>query len=191
MFQNSGTKRDPSNIKTNCWANWEPICRQEAWTQAGGPCTGFLNFSQFAHFAEAQGTIGLLGARSQWGWSLPDFEIQVNLLVETFWIFNHRKKCDEKMQTSIFFRVFLTDFHNCYHLIYLLWEGCWVTRFSKKSSNFRIQKRRWASPCRWVWNSLEHQGLVGAVGGLPKPCESHFFLKSQYMIQPTVLYVLF
>jgi len=31
------------------------LTAEEAWTQAGGPCTGFLNFSQFAHFAEALG----------------------------------------------------------------------------------------------------------------------------------------
>ncbi|CAE7567839.1 unnamed protein product [Symbiodinium natans] len=32
-----------------------PMEAQEAWSQAGGPCTGFVNFSQFAHLAETLG----------------------------------------------------------------------------------------------------------------------------------------
>ena len=42
-------------------------CAQEAWTKAGGPCTGFLNFSQFAHFAEASSML-LIGGYFESGY---------------------------------------------------------------------------------------------------------------------------
>lgn len=195
-FQNSGTKGDPSN--------WEAICRQEAWTQAGGPCTGFLNFSQFAHFAEAQGTIQMrvvpprfVKSRSTC-WS-KHFEFSSTGR-------NAMKRCN----CYIFFRVFcwlIFTTATSYHLAAMRgFKGDSI--FPAKISNFRIQKRlrtlrvktlavslwlvcfwrRWASPCRWVWNSLEHQGLVGAVGGLPKPCE-FFHVFSCWSIRNMFIYM--